>query len=549
MKPLKLAISSALLFVVLGNGCSSDTHEFMDMGAGSGGTPAAGTGNEPGGSTTKGGSAAGSRPSEAGTSPIDTGGSSNVGGGPTEAAGAGGEPPVVGECESGEQESCWEAEDGTPLAGAQPSVEKGSCHIGKRFCGVDLNWGPCLGAVGAKAKDSCEVAGNDDDCDGVLNGGCACVNGSKRSCGTDVGSCVAGEQTCVAQAWGPCVGEVTKQTLDSCLTDKNDDNCNGLENEGCPCIGSAVRNCNDCGSQECNAAGRQWGACHKAQDTKACGCGTLTCQSDGNWSSCQPAASECISNTQVRDCTGQAWVTTACKFSCLSGACAGVCTPGAKRCVTDPDRVQTCNDQGQWTTAETCANNFACVNNACSNDTCQQGFNGPCGGVCTNGCCAAQDCPDKPNMARSCSGSHQCLYSCKGNWGNCDGSDANGCEVNLIVGTTTGTTVKHCGTCGNTCDFKNPEGGTDCSTFSNKCELTDCIASFVHIGETTDEYAFDLVVERPHATLRRGDCDVGGSYDCEQGQWDCNGYASDGCESSSDTGGCYQDPFWPGTYD
>lgn len=554
----KQAFAAALFLGVgvLGSACETVNHDFADAVGGEG--AAAGS--------AVGGSSAGSRAAHAGSGAAETGGSRSGAGAPSEVAGAGGESAAA-ECESGQLQSCWELEDGTPIPGPMPNAEIGSCHIGQRFCGEDLKWGACLGAVGAKAKDSCDIPGNDDDCDTVPNKGCNCVDGSKRDCGTDVGSCKVGKQTCVAQAWGPCEGEVTKLGLDSCATVGNDDNCNGTPNENCPCIGDAKGDCNDCGSHDCNPAARQWGACKAAKP------------------------SDCPSATQVRDCSADGnWITSSCTNACVGGSCAGSCVPGTTRCVSGPERRQLCSDQGAWTTVESCSNgklcqgnggscvtpcagqklcpgnvcvalggccsdtdcsgNFACVNGSCSSTTCQAGFNGPCGGACTKGCCSVNDCPDHPNMGRSCNGSHQCSYSCKANWGNCDGTDANGCEVNLVSGTTSGTTVKHCGACGNTCDFANKSGLSDCQTLYNVCEQAECRAVFTHIGDQTDEYAYRCPVDRPHASLHYGDCDIGCSYDCSPGYTDCNYGASDGCETPTSAGNdsCYADPFWGGIF-
>jgi hypothetical protein len=597
LRTVKSAVFAALLLFPIANGCQSTSHDFGELGGGGGG-------GETGlaGSTTGGGAAgkgmAGSMTAQAGSMPVETGGAAPAGGAPMDDAGAdaggmggaGGDPGPVGECKLGDQESCWAAADGTPLAGTIPTLEKGSCHIGKRFCGEDLNWGPCLGAVGPKASDSCDVAGNDDDCDGTPNEDCACVDGTERACGTDVGSCVAGKQKCVAQAWGACIGEVTKQTLDSCATAGNDDNCNGTPNDDCACIGNASENCNDCGTHECNPVARQWGACHNAKGPKACGCGTMACQSDGTYGSCQPAASECTSSTQIRDCTVPGgWVTSTCKYACVNDQCGGSCVPGDGRCLTAPERRQSCSDQGVWTTVETCSgnklcqddgascvapcagqklcpgnvcaplggccsdsdcsNNFACLNGTCSTDTCQLGFNGPCGGVCTKGCCSVVDCPNHPNMGRSCdTNAHQCLYSCKQNFGNCDGSDTNGCEVDLSVGTPAGTTVKYCGSCNITCDFTN-HGAAECTTLYNTCSQADCQATFKPVGDPSDAGAYKCPVHLPHGALHYGDCDVGCSYDCDPGYAECNSYESDGCETQTNSPdpSCTTTPFWGGT--
>ena len=296
MKALKLALGLCLVAVPLANACSSKPpHDFGDPTAGVGAGASAGAS---GNNHAAGDKADGGKPTQGGGA-----GTTTV---PAE-GGAGGESPAPApECNVGQKKDCWELEDGKPIDPV-PTAEVGSCHIGKRFCGEDQRWGACLGAVGPSDKDSCDVAGNDDDCDGVPNEGCTCVNGIKRACGTDTGSCKAGQQTCVDHAWGPCDGEIAKQALDSCAVAGNDDNCNGTANDDCPCVGNATGSCSGgCGTRTCNAAARSWGAC-------------------------LPSTSECVSGTQVRDCTDGGWMTSSCKFACAEGQCTGSCTPGATR--------------------------------------------------------------------------------------------------------------------------------------------------------------------------------------------------------------------------
>jgi hypothetical protein len=151
-------------------------------------------------------------------------------------------------------------------------------------------------------------------------------------------------------------------------------------------------------------------------------------------------------------------------------------------------------------------------------------------------------------MGRACNGSHQCTYACKFNYGNCDGDDANGCEVNLLVGTPNGIGVKDCGACTSDCDFTNPEGGTDCHTLANTCSGGECRATFKPIGDTTDEFAYYCPVRRVHASLRRGDCNIGCTYDCDVGYKDCDNIPGNGCETANANAdaNCYPDAFWPG---
>lgn len=127
----------------------------------------------------------------------------------------------------------------------------GSCAAGVQKCGTDRHWGAC--SVQPKSKDTC-AAGNDDTCNGVVNEGCPCVQGQQRPCsdGGLVGKCAGGTQTCTANAtWGAC--SILPAAADTCVLDNND-NCVGPPNEGCLCIeGVTTRSCGVCqdGKETC----------------------------------------------------------------------------------------------------------------------------------------------------------------------------------------------------------------------------------------------------------------------------------------------------------
>jgi len=130
---------------------------------------------------------------------------------------------------------------------------------------------------------------NDNDCDGSVDEGCQCSPpGILQECGTNVGECSTGNQTCLGNyTWGICENETApvtedcNDTLDNdCdgFADANDSNCwicgNGIvdQNEECEfdenCTGSQY--CSNC---DCKSTGGGGGGGH----TVTTGTGTSVC--------------------------------------------------------------------------------------------------------------------------------------------------------------------------------------------------------------------------------------------------------------------------------
>src|SRR4030043_177564 len=138
-------------------------------------------------------------------------------------------------------------------------VQLGVCSGSLKTC-VNGAWSVCSKLPGV---ESCN--GLDDDCDGSVDEVCNCTDGATKSCGSDVGECVSGLQTCVNGNWGSCIGSVGPVSE---VCNNKDDNCDGTvdgltSSSGCLQAGICQGSFQTC-------SGGVWSSCSKLPTTESC---------------------------------------------------------------------------------------------------------------------------------------------------------------------------------------------------------------------------------------------------------------------------------------
>jgi len=294
----------------------------------------------------------------------------------------------------------------------------------------------------------------DEDCDGSVDEGCGCLDGETRQCGTNVGLCEFGTETCENGAWsGNCVGEVTPTTE---VCDGYDNDCNGITDD-------------DLGSTTCGL-----GVClHTVNNCK-----------DRVPQTCDPmqgATPEVCDGLLDEDCDGE--VDEICE-----------CNPGdTQNCGTNVGEcsygLQTCNDYGQW---GVCVGGIEPIPEVCDgldNDCDAQIDEDDVCGECTPGEVEAQSCGSDIGACVSGTQSRECTPNrVWGAWGECVGQIGPSPEI--------------CDQIDNDCDSQADEGGICELCTAGQVETRSCGSA---VGEcVSGEQKRTCDAERQWSTW--GDC-------------------------------------------
>ncbi|MEZ4296816.1 MAG: hypothetical protein R3B70_17755 [Polyangiaceae bacterium] len=447
---------------------------------------------------------------------------------------------VGGACKIGSCNAPFADCDGQTANGCETNLQSNLANCGScgNACSLANSSSTCTN--GACAVGTCNAGF--DDCDGQASNGCETnLNASVVSCGACGNACnlANASQSCNN---GSCA-------IGSCNAGFG--NCDGQTANGCETsTATSVTNCGACGN-----------VCNLANSNEVCtsgACAIGTC--DAGFANCDNQTAngcEINLNSSVANCgaCGNACNLPNAGAACTGGSCAvASCNAGFADCNAAPGDGCEINLNTNVTNCGACGNvcNLAnaaevCSNGGCAIGMCDAGF-GNCDGTTANGCeinltnnvanCGL--CGNACNLANAsevCASGACAIGACDAGFANCDNQTANGCEINLT------NNVSNCGACGNTC--VTPNGAPACS--AGACAVASCNAGFADCDGTVANGceintnnnvnncgACGNVCNLANSTevCSNGGCAIGA---CDAGFGNCDGNTANGCEANLNT--------------
>jgi hypothetical protein len=434
----------------------------------------------------------------------------------------------------------------------------------------------------------------DNDCDGAVDEGCPCdykpssANWSNQPNAASKGVCGEATRSQNGMCQEPDAYNSTDDENAADLCDGVDNDCDGTVDEGCTCTPGTTKPCYTADDPSTEGVG-------------ICSGGTLTCQQDGTFRSCQgettPSFEQCddpnTGSPEDEDCDGVVNEGCQCNYNgTSSGVCgngtisrqgnclaptnydstddessAGLCDGVDNDCDGSTDEGCSCDynqtstgvcSKGTINTNGTCTppSDFqtktpkeACdqKDNDCDgviDEGCSCDYNGTSTGVCANGSIAPNTGACKPPSDFKPTTDSEL---CDGRDNDCDGSTDEGCSCDYNQ-TSTGVcskgTINTNGTCTPPSDFQTKTPKEACDQKDNDCDgVIDEGCSCDYNGTSTGVCANGSIA--PNTGACKPPSDFKPTTDselCDGRDNDCDGSTDEGCP-------CVYDPDEPGDID
>ncbi|MDX9719879.1 MAG: hypothetical protein RBU37_03965 [Myxococcota bacterium] len=311
-------------------------------------------------------------------------------------------------------------EDGKCVCGEQSSEGSAVCSFGQQCCkdGSCADTCPCGSEVCSGSAECC----NDTYC--------ADLSRDRENCGTCGQAC--GEDQLCSDYQCVCADSGSKLCGEVCIDIMQD-----------------VNNCGDCNKK-----------CSTFRGTSSCNAGVCTMDCNEGYGDCDldpDNGCEANLNTSLDHCGG-------CNQFCSNYNAVAQCNAGECRLTCNGNAGDCDEDTSTGCEADFTGDLFNCggCNQACPDNT-----------MCMDSVCMCADnaCPPtgEHHDSATCSEGGTCQFACEGDWENCDGEGANGCEADLMNDADT------CGSCETQC---GPGG----SCINGECdEIVKLSAGGAHI--------------------------------------------------------------------